>query len=37
MTTWPWEPDVFRLLLTTLRLPLAIYILQLVIQRLLAS
>jgi hypothetical protein len=35
--TWPWEPELFRLLLTTLLLPLAIYILQLVIQRLLAA
>ncbi len=31
--TWPWQPDAVRLLLTALLLPLAIFVIQLIVQR----
>ena len=35
--TWPWEPEVVRLLITALALPLGLWALQFVLQRLLGS
>jgi hypothetical protein len=35
--TWPWEPEVVRLLVTALALPLGLWIIQFVLQRVLGS
>lgn len=33
--TWPWQPDTFRIIITALLLPIVLFIIQFVIQRLL--
>ncbi len=35
--TWPWEPEVLRLLITALALPLGLWFIQIVLQRVLGS
>jgi hypothetical protein len=35
--TWPWEPEVVRLLITALALPLGLWMIQFVLQRVLGS
>lgn len=35
--TWPWEPEVVRLLITALAIPLGLWIVQFILQRMLAS
>ena len=35
--TWPWPPETMRLLITALAMPLALWIVQYVLQRLLAA
>lgn len=35
--TWPWEPEVVRLLITALALPLGLWLIQFVLQRVLGS
>jgi hypothetical protein len=37
ISTWPWEPEVVRLLITALALPLGLWALQFVLQRLLRA
>jgi hypothetical protein len=34
--TWPWQPETFRLLITALLLPIVLFLIQFLIQRLLA-
>ena len=35
--TWPWEPDTLRLLITALALPMGLWLLQFVMQKMLGS
>jgi hypothetical protein len=35
--TWPWEPEVVRLLITALALPLGLWVVQFILQRVLGS
>jgi hypothetical protein len=35
--TWPWEPEVVRLLITALALPLGLWLIQFILQRVLGS
>jgi hypothetical protein len=34
--TWPWQPDTFRLIISALLLPFVLFVVQFVMQRLLA-
>ena len=37
ISTWPWEPEVLRLLITALAMPLGLWLIQFVLQRVLGS